>query len=1074
MTPASQSSVRVAVRVRPMTRQESDHHQECKEVIDFIPNEPQIVVGQKQSFTFDHVYPPLTEQAKVYETCVIPLVHNFLEGYNATVLAYGQTGAGKSFSMGIGLDSFVQKSNEGIVPRFIDTLFDQLAQKYGQSNNYQINVSFLELHNEDLIDLLSPGVQTLRKENQPMVVIREDSSGAICWSGIREERVTSPQQLLCLLEKGSVARTTAATDMNISSSRSHAIFSIQLRQTPILVEGVQQGKAITSKFHFVDLAGSERLKRTNAVGHRAKEGISINSGLLALGNVISALGDESRRSSHIPYRDSKLTRLLQDSLGGNSQTLMLACVSPAWSNLKETLNTLKYANRARNIRNRVAINQEVDHPQGEQVKKLKSVISQLRQEIQGNDEFMHAVNNEMDGLKTQVEALKSTISSLVQELAQAKHHSDSDPPAVQDYAYVIEELKMQIILLQQEKHQQQKQMVVQKPPTPPPEPIQNKPAPMMSRTGSKHSQFGKDSSLNRKKKRHSFRVGSKKLQRSFSSIRKRQSQTILVASPPPPLPPRTTVPQHVASGNKDEWKRLIHQHVADLNNELGYVDSKKAEILGNPNWSSDLIKKSFKDLMNFSSSFPLENTLHVSESTNYMAPHYGHSSTSSDLTRILQRFGESLDRQYKFIHSLQSVMPVSGPTTTSSQDYAKQEAALCKQHKRELNDLKRQTDQDMKKQQHEHQALKRHYQQLVISTERARTQHNATVLSLKQKVDTLTRDKKKLVKKSKQDADRARDRGRQLEKQVNKLERQETKSNHVKKRLERDLHAQKQVTKHTKEDLATLVGQLSSVAMMVQKVLNNKKLGSSDRSLLAKAVACARVRGYLVAQKHGGNSRRGVASLQHRMLQKKQLIHRAIELYVQAYLPMQVHEQKCELTSDCQPPPSPLPQQKHIIITNQQKHYTNSDHDDNSSTTSDDTWMDDAPFWTTEDAQVAYENILILVRTLEPEETRSILETMVHHVIQLETDKHQKHHVPGTMIHQRYSLPPLKRQQDLSPVITPPTSTANSTDIIPTRSPVTPLTSNTVNSTPIIVPRPSVSAAIRKSGLPTPRRSSCK
>jgi hypothetical protein len=164
--------------------------------------------------------------------------------------------------MGIGLDSFVQKSNEGIVPRFIDTLFDQLAQKHGpNSTNYHISVSFLELHNEDLIDLLSPGVQTLRKENQPMVVIREDCNGAICWSGIREERVTTPHQLLCLLEKGSVARTTAATDMNISSSRSHAIFSIQLRQTP---DG-QQGKIITSKFHFVDLAGSERVSAVYAL-----------------------------------------------------------------------------------------------------------------------------------------------------------------------------------------------------------------------------------------------------------------------------------------------------------------------------------------------------------------------------------------------------------------------------------------------------------------------------------------------------------------------------------------------------------------------------------------------------------------------------------------------------------------------------------------------------------------------------------------------------------------------------------------------------------------------------------------
>lgn len=223
-------------------------------------------------------------------------------------------------------------------------------------------------------------------------------------------------------------------------------------------------------------------------------------------------------------------------------------------------------------------------------------------------------------------------------------------------------------------------------------------------------------------------------------------------------------------------------------------------------------------------------------------------------------------------------IPNGGATPSSSQDQSKQEAALRKQHKRELDDLKRQTDQELKKHLHEHQALKRHYQQLVISTERSRTQHNTTVLSLKQKLEILTRDKKKLVKKSKQDADRARDRSRQLEKQVQKLERQEVKATHLKKRLERDLHGLKQTAKHTKEDMATLAGQLTSVAMMIQKVLQqqgSKKLATSDRALLAKAVACARVRGYLVTQKHGGGSgRRGVASLQQRILQKKQLIHR--------------------------------------------------------------------------------------------------------------------------------------------------------------------------------------------------------
>lgn len=184
--------------------------------------------------------------------------------------------------------------------------------------------------------------------------------------------------------------------MNNSSSRSHAIFTVTL------IQQLEQS-VIHSKFHFVDLAGSERLKKTNAKGDRAREGISINSGLLALGNVISALGDEKKRkskSSHVPYRNSKLTRLLQDSLGGNSQTLMLACVSPAESNANETTSTLKYANRAKNITNRVVINQQLS-----EVDTMKVEIARLRQEIQINDAFMKEVHLELDDLRAKNNAL---------------------------------------------------------------------------------------------------------------------------------------------------------------------------------------------------------------------------------------------------------------------------------------------------------------------------------------------------------------------------------------------------------------------------------------------------------------------------------------------------------------------------------------------------------------------------------------------------------------------------------------------------------------------------------------------
>lgn len=209
-----------------------------------------------------------------------------------------------------------------------------------------------------------------------MYKIHEDTAGGISVTGVTIKPITGPQDALRLLQQGALARTTASTQMNVQSSRSHALFTILIRRQRVMSaeeSGMPEGdlETLTSKFHFVDLAGSERLKRTGATGERAREGISINCGLLALGNVISALGDKSKKALHVPYRDSKLTRLLQDSLGGNSQTVMIACVSPSDRDFMETLNTLKYANRARNIKNKVQINQD----------QSSRTISQLRREI---------------------------------------------------------------------------------------------------------------------------------------------------------------------------------------------------------------------------------------------------------------------------------------------------------------------------------------------------------------------------------------------------------------------------------------------------------------------------------------------------------------------------------------------------------------------------------------------------------------------------------------------------------------------------------------------------------------------
>ncbi|CAG8437150.1 4216_t:CDS:2 [Diversispora eburnea] len=442
----SMTSVKVALRIRPLSKKEIA--QSCSEVITTIPDTTQVVMGQDRPFTYDYVFPSDSSQEEVFDECAKPLLQKLIEGYNVTILAYGQTGSGKTHSMGTNLEDTVSPEHKGMVPRTIETLFQELASRREKNPQceFEVLVSFLELYNEDLNDLLNPLNRESGKKGKSELMIREDANGQIYWAGVKEVSVNSPEELLAQLSKGSTCRTVASTEMNSVSSRSHAIFSVILRQTRVesledsepqsshalqpsqpAAESSKKKKPkgltakITSKFHFVDLAGSERLKRTNAVGDRAKEGIAINGGLLALGNVISALGDESRKVTHIPYRDSKLTRLLQDSLGGNSQTLMLACVSPADSNFMETLNTLKYANRARNIKNKVSVNESFSGNAAE-INQLRGLVSKLKGEIQqlrdggADGETAQKYEEEIIQLKNELGISKQKIKQIENDL----------------------------------------------------------------------------------------------------------------------------------------------------------------------------------------------------------------------------------------------------------------------------------------------------------------------------------------------------------------------------------------------------------------------------------------------------------------------------------------------------------------------------------------------------------------------------------------------------------------------------------------------------------------------------------
>ncbi|KAM9761015.1 kinesin-like protein KIF21A isoform 4-T4 [Dama dama] len=449
-----ESSVRVAVRIRPQLAKE--RIEGCHICTSVTPGEPQVFLGKDKAFTFDYVFDIDSQQEQIYTQCIEKLIDGCFEGYNATVFAYGQTGAGKTYTMGTGFDVNIIEEEQGIISRAVKHLFKSIEEKKHTSiknglppPDFKVNAQFLELYNEEVLDLFDTTRDIDAKTKKSNIRIHEDSAGGIYTVGVTTRTVNTESEMMQCLKLGALSRTTASTQMNVQSSRSHAIFTIHLCQTRICpqidAESATDNKVIsessqmnefetlTAKFHFVDLAGSERLKRTGATGERAKEGISINCGLLALGNVISALGDKSKRATHVPYRDSKLTRLLQDSLGGNSQTIMIACVSPSDRDFMETLNTLKYANRARNIKNKVMVNQD---RASQQINALRSEITRLQMELMEyktgkriiDEEGVESINDmfhenamlqtENNNLRVRIKAMQETVDALRTRITQ--------------------------------------------------------------------------------------------------------------------------------------------------------------------------------------------------------------------------------------------------------------------------------------------------------------------------------------------------------------------------------------------------------------------------------------------------------------------------------------------------------------------------------------------------------------------------------------------------------------------------------------------------------------------------------
>ncbi|KAK3016108.1 hypothetical protein RJ639_006352 [Escallonia herrerae] len=326
-------------------------------------------------FTFDKVFGPKAQQRSIYDQAISPIVNEVLEGFNCTVFAYGQTGTGKTYTMEGGMRNKGGDlpAEAGVIPRAVRQIFDILE---AQNADYSMKVTFLELYNEEITDLLAPEdcSRSLEERQKKPVSLMEDGKGCVIVRGLEEEVVYSANEIYSLLERGASRRRTADTLLNKRSSRSHSVFTITIHVKEATVGNEELIKC--GKLNLVDLAGSENISRSGSREGRAREAGEINKSLLTLGRVINALVEHSL---HVPYRDSKLTRLLRDSLGGKTKTCIIATISPSAHCLEETLSTLDYAYRAKNIKNKPEANQKV--AKAVLLKDLYVEIERMKQDV---------------------------------------------------------------------------------------------------------------------------------------------------------------------------------------------------------------------------------------------------------------------------------------------------------------------------------------------------------------------------------------------------------------------------------------------------------------------------------------------------------------------------------------------------------------------------------------------------------------------------------------------------------------------------------------------------------------------
>ncbi|XP_041922135.1 kinesin-like protein KIF11 [Alosa sapidissima] len=444
-------NIQVVVRCRPFNAVE--RKSASYGVLDCDQNRKEVAVKTggvtdkqaRKTYTFDMVFGPSAKQIEVYRSVLCPILDEVMMGYNCTVFAYGQTGTGKTFTMEGERSTDEEYTWEedplaGIIPRTLHQIFDKLSDN---NTEFSVKVSLLEIYNEELFDLLSPCPDVT--ERLQMFDDPRNKRGVVI-KGLEEITVHTKDEVYQILERGAAKRKTASTLMNAYSSRSHSVFSVTIHMKEVNMEGEELVKI--GKLNLVDLAGSENIGRSGAVDKRAREAGNINQSLLTLGRVITALVE---RRPHIPYRESKLTRILQDSLGGRTKTSIIATVSPASVNLEETMSTLDYANRAKSILNKPEVNQKLTKrtlikEYTEEIERLKRDLAATRDKhgVYLSSENYESMNSKLLSHELQITEYMDKMTVLEDELKKVMEMFSDSKEQADQLTSLLEETNQQL------------------------------------------------------------------------------------------------------------------------------------------------------------------------------------------------------------------------------------------------------------------------------------------------------------------------------------------------------------------------------------------------------------------------------------------------------------------------------------------------------------------------------------------------------------------------------------------------------------------------------------------------------